>query len=409
MNNFWSLVGYEYKKLLCKKSVIIAGMAAFAITIFSCFAMVIGSSNEQGNHYTENMSNYEAMLLDKSYEQTFAGRELNTELILEASRAYQKVDLNVPTYSKTQSYQKYGRPYRSIYYLVDSAYARRGNAFNVQDFQNISKEEASNYYAIREHQLRENLTNNPLYSIEDVDQILAMDKDVKKPFVMWYTDGYQRFFALSITTMMAILFLISLIISPIFSGEYSRHTDSLILTAKNGKRSLIKAKIFAALSISTGMTLIFLLSTYLTCMGIYGFEGTHAQIQLLIPLITYDWTLLETAGILLVTSLLGGIFHTAICMSISAHAKKTVIPMAVSTILIMMGMFNGIQLPFFEEAKYFLPISMGSFYDTLSIPSIIRWFGVGIPVYQAICIGACMMSTLLIIVTIKGFKRHQVI
>lgn len=409
MNHFWSLVGYEYKKLLCKKSVLLAGILAFAITIFGCFTMVIGSSNEQGNHFTENMSNYEAMLLDKSYAQAFAGRKLDTELILEASRAYQKVDINVPTYTKTESYQKYGRPYRDIYYLVDSAYASRGNAFNVQDFKDISEEEASNYYAIREHQLRENLTNNPSYSASDVEQILAMDKDVQKPFVMAYTDGYQRFFALSITTMMAILFLISLIISPIFSREYSRHTDSLILTSKNGKRSLIYAKIFASLSISTGVTMIFLMSMYLTCMGIYEFDGAHAQIQLLIPLLTYDWTLLETAGLLLGTSLLGGVLHTAICMSVSAYAKKTIMPMAVSTILIMIGMFNGIQLPFFEEVRYFLPISMGSFYDTLSTPLIINWFGVGIPLYQAICIGACTMSALLIMATIRGFRRHQVI
>lgn len=405
MNHFWHLVGYEYKKLLCKKSVILAGVLAFAMSICVCFTMVIGSGNEQGNHYTENMSNYEAMLLDKSYEQALAGRILDTELILEASRAYQQVDINVPTYSKTESYQKYGRPYSSIYRLVDSAYASRGNAFNVQDFQNISEEEASNYYATREHQLRENLTNNPLYSAADVEQILAMDKEVQKPFVMAYTDGYQRFFALSITTMMAILFLISLIISPIFSGEYSQHTDSLILTSKNGKRSLIYAKLFTAFSISTGLTLIFLMSVYLTCMGIYGFDGTHAQIQILIPLITYDWTLLETTGLLIVTSLLGGVFHTTICMSVSAYAKKTTIPMAVSTILIMMGMFNGVQL----EARYFLPLSMGSFYDTLSVPLLIHWFGIGIPVYQGICIGACMMSTLLIIVTIRGFRRHQVI
>ncbi|MEG0153732.1 MAG: ABC transporter permease, partial [Cellulosilyticaceae bacterium] len=133
MNQFWSLVGYEYKKLLCKKSVILAGVLAFAISIFSCFTMVIGSSNGQGNHYMENTSNYQAMLLDKSYEQALAGRELDTELILEASRAYQKVDINVPTYGKTESYQKYGRPYRCIYYLVDSAYASSGSAFNVQD------------------------------------------------------------------------------------------------------------------------------------------------------------------------------------------------------------------------------------------------------------------------------------
>ena len=43
MNNFWTLVGFEYKKIFYKKSVIMALALGLAIVIFSCFTMVMGN------------------------------------------------------------------------------------------------------------------------------------------------------------------------------------------------------------------------------------------------------------------------------------------------------------------------------------------------------------------------------
>ncbi|MEG1947412.1 MAG: hypothetical protein RR139_10000 [Lachnospiraceae bacterium] len=61
MNNFWSLVGFEYKKIFVRKSVLIAVLLALIATIFSVFALVIGNNPNTG------ISNYEEMLIDKEY------------------------------------------------------------------------------------------------------------------------------------------------------------------------------------------------------------------------------------------------------------------------------------------------------------------------------------------------------
>lgn len=263
MNNFWTLVGFEYKKIIRKKSAVITIVFAFAFTIFTCFTMVL-SGNSQGNYYTEGMSSYEIMLMDKRLEKELEGRPLDGELILEASRAYQKIEKNVTKYTQTEGYHKYARKYSSIYTMIDAAFAQPGKAFNVDDFQNISKEDANNYYSFRENQYRTNLTNNPLWSASDVEKVMAMDKNVQKPFIMAYKDGYQRFFALSTSTIAILLFVISFCISPIFSDEYAKRTDSLILTSKNGKSTLVYAKIFTSVSFSFVLTLVFLLCTYFT-------------------------------------------------------------------------------------------------------------------------------------------------
>lgn len=406
MNNFWTLVKFEYKKLLFKKAVIISAILAFIVIIFSCFAMVMGN-NSQGDYSNTSMSNYEAMQMYKNYEKQLAGRALDGTLILEASKAYQKVDKNAPTYSETENYQKYALPYSSVYTLIRPVYSSYKDTFSLYDFQNLSEEDANNYYTIRETQLRKSLINNPLCSESDVNKILEMDKEVQKPFILEYTDGYQRFLALSVTTMAIILFLIGFIISPIFSGEYNKETDNLILSSKNGKKSFIYAKIFAAISISFSITAIFILSAYFTCMGIYGFDGTNAQIQLLLPSLTYDFTILEATIVLIVTSLLGAIFQTSICMAVSSVSKASILPMSISCILIAIVMFNGTQNIFFDLLRLFLPLSMGIFYDIMT-QLIFDFFGIAIPLYQATGIVAVFISILLFFISFKAFKHHQV-
>lgn len=406
MNNFWTLVSFEYKKLLHKKTVLISLTLAMILIIFSCFSMVIGS-NTQGNYYSENMSAYDAMLMDKGYEKQLEGRELNGELILEASKAYQKIDTTVGRYTDSEEYQKYARPYSSVYTLIDAAYAHAGSAFNIVDFQNITEEDAANYYAIRENQYRTNLTNNPLFSESDIEVIMAMDEEVQKPFIMAYKDGYQRFFSLSITIMAALLFVLSFAISPIFSDEYSKRTDSLILASKNGKKSLIHAKIFTALSLTFIVTLVFLLSAYFTCMAIYGFDGSQAQIQLLLPAVTYNFTLLDCAVLLIITCLLGAFLHTAICMFVSSLSKNAITPMALTSILIMAGMMGIPANPILTKLRYLLPCAMGSFFD-ITTQFVFNVLGMPLMLYQMACITALLLGILFVSMSFQRFRKHQI-
>lgn len=406
MNNFLTLMGFEYKKIFLKKSVVMALSVAFALNIVSCFAMVIGNSNS--DYYSEGMSNWDAMQMDKASMKALSGRKLDATLILEASAAYQKMDENVTSYTKTENYKKFAKPYSGIYTLIDSAYANSGNAFNIDDFQNLSAEDADNYYVIRETQLRENLTNNPLFSETDVDYILSIDKSVKKPFILEYTDGYDRFFALSVTTMMIILVMVSFIVSPIFSDEYSKNTAALILTSKNGKKHLLYAKIFTAISIGLIVTLTFSLSSYFVCMGIYGFDGTNSQIQLLIPLLPYNFTFIEATIIIIITSFMGGLLQTTFCLAISSVSKNSIIPMSVGIVFIILGIFNMSQIPIIKKLGYLLPLNLGNFHN-ITLPIIFNLFSYKIFLYQASIMTGLILSLIFLMLSVRAFKQHEVL
>ncbi len=407
MNNFWILVNFELKKILGKKSVIIAIGIGLAIVIFSSFAMVI-NSNTMGDYSGDRLSPYDSMLLDKSYAKELEGRALDGELILEASDAYKKIDLNssATKYTDTEEYQTYARRYSSVYTLVDSAYAKNGNAFDVEDFQNITPEMANDYYIYRENQYYTNLINNPLFSESDIEKIMSLDEEVQKPFTMYYTDGYKRFFALSITTMMITLLVLGFCMSPIFSNEYSSGADSLILSSKNGKNTLIYAKIFSSLVMSFSLMLIFNLIVFFCTLSVYGFDGANAQIQLIIPVITYNFSMLQVVILVIITSILGAFLHTSLCLFISSLSNSTIVPMTITTILIFLGMFTGTSNVLFAKLRFFLPISMGNFWD-VTTQLVFNVFGLQIMLYQAISIVAVFVSTLLIVGAFFNFKSKR--
>ncbi len=402
MNNFWSLVGFEYKKIFVRKSVLIAMLLALMATIFSAFVLVMGNNPSTG------VSNYEEMLMDKEYSLALSGSPLDSRLILEASKAYQAIPNGVYPYSDSVEYQKYARPYSSVYTLIDSAYVERGNGFDIKDLQEIPEEDANDFYEKRINQYRINLENNPNFTKENVDRIIEADNQVQKPFIMEYIGGYKHFFSFSTTNAFIVMFLIAFILSPMFVNEYRQRTDSLILTSKNGKTSQFYAKIFTGISFSIAISTFFLLIVYLLCMCIYGFEGANSPIQLHILLLSYNFTMLEVAMLLFATTIFGGFLMAGICFYLSSAMNNSIVVLAVSVTVVLLGMFNGIFPSPIEKIRYFLPSPMGTYFDVILNQYSWNILGIDIWLYQAVCIVAFVVGSLLLMLTHRNWKRHQI-
>lgn len=418
MTNFWSLVGFELKKFFNRKPAIIFLVVSFFIVVLSCFGMVIGKNKSSNYYTTQGMSNYDIMKMDRENERKLEGRELNAELILEASNAYKRIDENTTNYERyteTEEYQKYARPYSSVYNLVAQfglaqyGSLQYGKDFDGNDFENIIYDMANMIYDYRENQYKQNLTNNPLFSASDVEKVMSLDENVQKPFIMSYTDGYKRFFALIMTTVAIILLVISFWLSPIFSNEYANRMDTIILTTKNGKQSFIYAKIVSSLIISFSITLVFLITSYFVCMGIYGFDGTNAQIQLYVPSLTYNFTMLDTTILMIIISLFAVYLHTSICLFVSSISRNALVPMSISGVLIVLGWFNFSNNVLIMKLRYFLPSSMGTFWDVIATQLVFDFLGKQFMLYQAVMIVSFVVGSILILLTYKNFKKHQIV
>ena len=405
MNNFWSLVGFEYKKIFVRKSVIVAIALSLGVVLLSSVTMLLGSNN-MSNFQDTKMSNYEEMMMDKENELALSGRALDGELILEASEAYAKIPDDIYPYTDSEEYQKYARPYYFVLPMVDSAYTTRNEPFGYADFQIISEDLANSYYEKRAEQYRLNLENNPLFTQENVEVVMELDTKVEKPIVIQYDEGYTRFLALSTSNALLIMILLAFIISPMFSEEYQKRTDSLILSSKYGKNKQILAKLFTGVSIGVIITFMLMLAGYLACMLAYGFEGTNAAIQNYVGLSTYNFTMLDVVVLLFITTTFGSFLMVAISLFLSSAISKPIAALAISMVIAILGIINGVALPGFEKVRYFLPTALGTFWD-VTVQFSWSIFGINIMLYQAVCMVAFVIGTGLLLLTYGNFKKHQ--
>ncbi len=405
MNNFWTLVSFEYKKIFIRKSIPILIILILTFNAFLTTTTVIGTGNVsiEGDTY---LTNYEFMELNKEYALELSGRELDSELIMEAVDAYRKVPTDVYPYTKSEEYLEFALPYSSILGYIDSAFASRNTGWDINSMQNLTLEEAENYYEKRIEQYQLNLQNNPRFSEDNIKRIIENDSKVTKPFIFQYDSGYTRFLGLSTTTALFIMIFISFAFSSMFSGEYQLNTDSLILTSKNGKKTQIFAKIFTANTLGFIVSIVTFLVSYLCCMLIFGYEGANSIIQNHIALITYDFTMIETVILLFITTIFGTFLMTAITLCFSSILKP-ILTLSLTMILSFIGLFDGISLPIIENVRYFLPTAMGAFYDIITQLSF-NVFGIELWLYQAVCIVAFAIGSLLLLLTYQNFKRHQI-
>lgn len=408
MNNFGDLVKFEYKKIFMKWSTWIALVLYIFAIVLSCFGTLIGNEYVDG---APVRSHYEAMTMDRAYERALAGKEINSDLIMKASKAYQKVPAEKSVqYTNIEEYETYARPYSAIFGIIRPIYNKTvASDFGYQAFQKITPDIAVALYNYRIEKIRDTVENYPVRE-ELKEKIIALDDKVVKPFVFEYFGGYDRFIVLMYSTGMFSAFLVVFLIAPIFCSEY-HGSDQLLLSSKNGKHSLIKAKLFAGFSVTAIFTLLGILLTYMSCMLIYGFDGKNAALQLKIPLSTLAVTIGQLSIICIVCVLFACIVLGAITMFLSAKMKSSFIVSTISGALIFIPMFikPSYNIRILHQLYLLLPSNM------MLYANMVDPIGFGYDVlghimhpYIIMPIFAIVVSMLLMPFSYKTFKYHQV-
>ncbi|GKX28725.1 ABC transporter permease [Vallitalea longa] len=396
MNSFFDLVGFEYKKILKRKSTLITLGIVFCIITMSFSVMVIGNYYV-GDEIYENK--YEAIIKDRNYARELTGRAIDEDLIMETQDAYSKVP-NKVSYSDTPEYEEYGRPYSGVYRILSSIYDK--------DIRNLDKKDAQNFYSLR-HSLVEKEINETLLSNKSKKKLIQLDSEIKIPFIFEHTDGYQRFFSMVYITGIMIAFAVAICISPIFAGEYSSGVDKLILSSRYGKNKLSSAKIFTGITFSIMSILIFMAYTWLLSMMVFGFDGGDAPIQFLFPLSAYSISLREGILIFSTCILFSIVFLTAIIMWLSSKFKSPFGVIVLTSVLIFVPMMihisdNDIVI---HNLFHLLPSNMIFVVNVFS-PILYEFFGLCIEPYVFMPIFAVSATIILLPFTYRSFKRHQI-
>ena len=406
MKEFWTLVSFEYRKILGKRSVKIALLLTLFLSVFSIWGTLMGSYYIEGELFE---SNAEAMKKDRAYARELSGRILDDKLLMEAADAYQTIPDSAAVYQSTEEYQKNARKYSSIYSLARQVYDTPNVRFGAPEMGTLDPARAEQFYEIRELCMTKQIENAPIS--ENAKEIMMQySAEVKEPWIFSYSDGYTRFMTIMATSGVMAAFVMAICLAPLFAGEYSNHTDQLLLSARYGKGKLIKAKFFTGFSMTGIVTLLVTLQSYVQSMLTFGFDGGNANVQIYDALFPYPLTLKQAALLQSICVFFACMCMSALTMFFSSRMKSAFGVIILSVLLLCVPMF--VKVSAYPLLGYLLfhlmPANMMQYdYIFSMIPYEIA--GVVIPPYVMMPVAALCLCIILIPFAYRGFKHHQVV
>lgn len=181
--------------------------------------------------------------------------------------------------------------------------------------------------------------------------------------ILGYCDGWDKMLS-SMGSILAILLclLVVITLSPVFSEEYSCHTDSVIYAARYGKTKLVTAKIIASLETVIGMYIIFILLNTVLYIGVYGVQGWNVNIQSSLHYASsaYNLTFLQMFLISVALNILGIVAMTIITLFISAKLNTPVTALIVSCVVCFLPVLFDFteSAPLLQKLQEVCPIFM---------------------------------------------------
>ena len=406
MKEFWTLVSFEYRKILGKRSVKIALLLTLFLSVFSIWGTLMGSYDIEGELFE---SNAEAMKKDRAYARELSGRILDDKLLMETADAYQTIPDSAAVYQSTEEYQKNARKYSSIYSLARQVYDTPNVRFGAPEMGTLDPARAEQFYEIRELCMTKQIENAPI-SENAKEVMMQYSAEVKEPWIFSYSDGYTRFMTIMATSGVMAAFVMAICLAPLFAGEYSNHTDQLLLSARYGKGKLIKAKFFTGFSMTGIVTLLITLQSYVQSMLTFGFDGGNANVQIYDALFPYPLTLKQAALLQSICVFFACMCMSALTMFFSSRMKSAFGVIILSVLLLCVPMFVKVSAyPLLGHLLFHLmPANMMQYdYIFSMIPYEIA--GVVIPPYVMMPVAALCLCIILIPFAYRGFKHHQIV
>lgn len=426
MNNFWNLVRFEFKKIFQRKvfwAAIIACLGMIAITVL---ASVSGSSfwHKAGN----DISQFQAMKQDKST--ILSGRGYITpELVEKAIRSNQEMISNENNYLinelgkhlKEDAYIRYILPYEPVVNLINVVYTDDLDWLSVDAFSltsvetdkaidNLTPDSVEHFNTDLKEFMESMVMRQTGLSAEEIEKNMDWIDQIKTPLYNDYFGGYQAYIHSFKGLALTALFLILILLAPLFSNEYEEKTEQIILCTRNGTGSLCKAKLFVSLTISLLSSMLIMGIGWLSFLVLYGFEGANVNIQVVNPSCTYPITLLEACQIHFISVMIASVLFGAFITFLSAKVRRrTSSVVVIGTMITIIPMFIWVPLKssrvIYNALKVF-PVNSVTFGFDMCFVDV---FGKLFTTYQFTWAISVLLIVIFFYMAICSFKKHQML
>lgn len=302
-----TILSFELTKLLRKKSALGAVTVAL-LALLGLFYMHFFWSHISNGYHGATVKGKEAVAINRQIAEEHSGY-LSDDLISSILNDYAK---NQPDLKK-----------KGVYSVV-SHYA----------INTLVPEPTEMLVAINQSDEVLQFDNIKLKSQEELGSHFPLGDLKLGNFAPW-----NQLFLVSNSAYILVLLLSVYLSAPLFSGDFSKKMNPLLLTTKYGRNKLTVAKLTASLWISTSLFVVFNAIILAVFAWYFGFSGWDTSVQLNLYWISpfenimafpEKLTLLSTFVNLVIFQFIGLIFITAVNAFISSKTKSPLTTFAVS-------------------------------------------------------------------------------
>ncbi|MDE5820055.1 MAG: ABC transporter permease [Lachnospiraceae bacterium] len=407
MNLFFELVKFELKKILSRKRTVIVLALVMIVGALSVFGIIIGTyyyTDENGGEVA--ISRYEDEMIERHNGEALSGRVIDADLIMEAVEAYKSVvPLESGNYIGTLEYQNHARKYSEIYGIVRMTF----HLSSLEEFQNLTREQAEQFDAVRRQNMEQAMMNGA--GSENVcryRQKCLNNSPASLTYEYW--GGYYRFVTIMFTTAVMAGAAIAVMISGIFSDEYTSGADSLILSSKHGKGLVIGAKLFTAFLLSAALIALLSAISLVESFLVWGAGGANGSLELAYGVFPYPITIGQAALFYFICMLAGCIMFAAITALFSSKLKLPFNTIVVMIALLIVPLFIAVPegAPAWVDCLInLLPIGMFTFWHVM-LEFQYEILGLVIPPYIFLPVFALIVTCICSYFACRGFKGHQI-
>ena len=460
MYNLGTLIKYEYKKLLHRRSVWVVTLSLTALTLVSVVLppFMTSVSIEDSLNYTD----YEETVTQRKLAADLAGRAIDEDLLREMNAVYslerfavlsENQQKTLTPESEQSSQTGTGQPllsdellsalpddlrsrlpedlssvrledltafpgsdvpysvkYSDIDYFYDDSGAASADGFEQTDDggfpqYSISTEELYNLRRSTNEMIWDarHLTDGEKEYLSDREDALST------PFLYEFSAGYKSILSNTVLLAIIISFFTAICIPPVSADEHLRRTDQLILCTRFGRRQAFLAKLFTAATFSMAVALLLFAALAIPAFLMYGTEGFSAQIQIALPGCSWDLTMGEAVLILLAVLLTSALLLSSAALTLAERFQNSLQASGILIGVLLVSAFLNIpeQYRIPSQILSFFPAKLLSVSGSLLESRLVPFFGTYLASWQTGLILYLILSLLFALAGYFVYRRWQ--
>lgn len=410
-----ALTRFELRKITRRKS-FYAGIAILVVMIPLLTIVLITNTQITGKD-GKYLYGIPAIRLLREYNRQLAG-PLTVKKVADTVERHQKVMRDPKNLDKKgdmtiESHAKYEVKNNQIYTLISFAFSPL-NEYDFYIIDRLKPSDAKEFYQKRMEKVNQYLNGDYSYgnySAKEKAFFIKMNESIPIPFQLDYVTGWENVFENLPNLFLIIAFVIAICLAPVFAGEYQSGADSIILSTRYGRNKVIAAKLKASFLVSLGL-IVFAVAAYtLLLLGIYGFDGGNASIQIIELLAPVPYTVFQSYLWAVLIGSLACLLVGAVTLWLSSRMRGPF------PVIIVIGIFliGPLFIPASKSSRLFnhlmnlFPENMMDGFKKLTDYEVYHIFGQMILEYKVMTGFAVAVIALLVPLSYRAFQKHQVV